>query len=324
MIKFFNATRAFGLLCLLSIPVYACDLCAVYNSVQSTQGEAGNFNAGFSHQFTHYESNIKPLGFVNAPGQHVESNVTQLFSNYLLSDRFSLQINLPLIYRRYRRVSFGRIEEGNENGLGDISLLSKWRFLQQFEDDASVIFDTFIGVKLPTGSSDRLREELPAIDRMALIKHGGPGGSRVSGDLLTLGTGSTDGIIGGTLFSQKDRLFINGNITYQYRTTGSYDYRFGNDLQAALSPGYFLILRHDKTLGVGPRISAEWKESNRLNGFLVPESSERQLYSGLFVQYTLQDYAMLNLSTEFPLITEEPAEEVVPRYRIQGSFSLRF
>ena len=300
-----------------------CDLCAVYNSVQSTQGEAGSVNVGVSHQFTHFESNVKPIGNVNAPGQHVESNVTQFFGNYLISDRFSFQINLPLIYRSFRRVSFGRVEEGTEKGLGDISGLAKWRAWQSFEADTSSVVDFFGGLKLPTGSSDRLRDELPGSFR-GLFRHGGPGGSLVSGDLLALGTGSVDPFIGGNLFFQKKRWFVNGNWQYQHRTTGRFDYRYGNDFQFAVAPGAYLILEDEETLGVGVRFSGELKESNRLNGSLVPDSAERNLFLGGFTQYTLGDSLFMNLSLEFPTLTESASEEVLPRYRLQAALSIQF
>jgi hypothetical protein len=278
---------------------------------------------GLSHQFTHYESNVKPLGNPNAPGQHVESNVSQVFANYLATDRLFLQINVPLIYRSFRRVSFGQVEEGTEKGLGDISGLVKWRFLESYRERTTNVFDFYLGAKLPTGSSDRLQDELPQTNS-GLLRHGGPGGSLISGDLLALGTGSVDGILGSSWLYQLDRWLFLSNLQYQVRGTGSYDYRLGNDLQVTLSPGRYLILEDDRTLSTGLRLSGEWKESNTLDGILVPQSSEQQIFVGGFAQFTVGDATFFSGSLEFPVSNESPDEEVVPRYRVQATVSVRF
>ncbi len=318
-----DITKFFVILTCWSSLGICCDLCAIYNSVQSSQGESGSINVGASYQFTHYESNVKPFANPTAPGQHVESNVAQFFGNYLYSDRLSFQLNVPLIYRSFRRVSFGRIEEGTERGLGDLSGIAKWRFWQEFNERSTLVFDLFGGVKLPTGSSERLRDELPSQSRL-LLKHGGPGGSLVSGDLLSLGTGSVDPLLGASMFAEWDRWFLNGNFQYQYRNSGRFDYRFGNDFQFVFAPGSFLILKDESTLGVGLRLSGEIKESNRLDGNLVADSSETQLFGGVFAQYTVEDKVFFNTSVEFPTLTEDSSEEVVPRYRLQAVFSTRF
>src|SRR3982074_3428842 len=61
----------------------------------------------------------------NPSGQYENSSITQLVAGYNINSRFALQINVPIIYREFKRPEGFAIDRGTESGLGDIALLLK-------------------------------------------------------------------------------------------------------------------------------------------------------------------------------------------------------
>jgi hypothetical protein len=132
---------------------WGCDICAVYNSILSSRGTQNSLNAGVAQQFTSLSS------AVGGERQYLESSVTQPFLNYYFTNELSFQVNFPLIYRNTRRLVDTGIEYKEVSGVGDIPLLLKYQAVTKFDSGSSVIWEVFGGVKLPTGSTEQLREE---------------------------------------------------------------------------------------------------------------------------------------------------------------------
>src|ERR1700675_2517518 len=113
----------------------ACDLCGCYTPqveampdiqpVTSTSWIAGSYVA-VAEQFTYFGTlQIDGREGPNPTGQYENSSVTQIVAGYAINDRFAFQINIPLIYREFKRPEGFAIDRGTESGLGDISLLLK-------------------------------------------------------------------------------------------------------------------------------------------------------------------------------------------------------
>jgi hypothetical protein len=69
-------------------------------------------------------SNRRPRS-PNPTGQYENSSITQIVAGYIIDSRFSLQVNVPLIYREFKRPEGFAIDRGTVAGLGDVSLLLK-------------------------------------------------------------------------------------------------------------------------------------------------------------------------------------------------------
>ena len=105
-------------------PALACDLCAIYSANQA-RGEIGKGPfAGVAEQFTHFGS-VEEDGdkAPNPSGQYLDSSISQLFAGYNFNERIGVQLNLPLIYRSFKRPEAAGIDRGTISGLGDISLI---------------------------------------------------------------------------------------------------------------------------------------------------------------------------------------------------------
>src|SRR5438045_9442836 len=106
MIRFFYAVLLFAALWMPAV-ARACDLCSCFTpqvvepQVQTTHP---GFYAGTSEQFTYFGTlQFEDSEVPNPTGQYLASSITQLFAGYEINERFALQLNLPVIYRDFKR-----------------------------------------------------------------------------------------------------------------------------------------------------------------------------------------------------------------------------
>ena len=140
----------------------ACDLCGCFtpqlNAMPEMQSsdfpwwERGWFGA-VSEQFTRFGT-LQDNGteVPNPTGQDQNSSITQLVSGYQLTSRFALQLNVPVIYREFKRPEGFEIQRGTVSGLGDMSLLLKTVFFH-YASPAERSFD--VKGKLPQLCTNR-------------------------------------------------------------------------------------------------------------------------------------------------------------------------
>src|SRR6266581_8717023 len=143
----------------VATPAMGCDLCAIYSATQARgEGGQGPF-LGVAEQFTYFGT-LQDEGreVPNQTGQYLNSSISQVFAGYNLTERFGLQFNLPIIYRSFKRPDgMGGIDRGTESGLGEISLLGSFVGYRSLTEQSTFSWSVLGGVKLPTGSTDRLK-----------------------------------------------------------------------------------------------------------------------------------------------------------------------
>ena len=194
-----------------------CDLCGCYTpqleampqmEPMSSPSWLTGWYAAISEQFTHFGTLQFNGGKIDNPtGQYENSSITQLVAGYDITSRFALQVNVPLIYREFKRPEGFAIDRGTVSGLGDVSLLLKTVAFHyssparrtfevegknpiaiEHEPDLTASVILLTGIKFPTGDSSRLEEEFHEVEIPGAPESG------IHGHDLTLGTGSDDGI----------------------------------------------------------------------------------------------------------------------------------
>lgn len=250
----------------LALPCWApaCDLCAVYNASNARGESSSGFLFTVSEQFIPYcTTQLKGEPFRSSPpafedffkrAYHV-SSITHLVPGYNFSPRVGVSLNVPLIYRSFRRTQLTPLgafvdESGTEFGLGDMSLIGRWSILQKTEMNYGIIVNLLGGVKFPTGDDERVQDEVRQ-EQLFRDFFGGPGHYHSIGGVhlhdLTLGSGSYDGIFGATVNLRWQRWLFNSQIQYYLRTeAGSYE--FGDVLMISGGPGAYVLLRDNFTL----------------------------------------------------------------------------
>lgn len=318
----------------------ACDLCAIYNVMDAQSGSAGGWSVSVAEQFTHFHTlQLDGREVENTVGQRLDSSITQLVLGHNFNSRFGLQFNVPFIYRDFRRPEEGGVHNDSTAGIGDVALVANF-LAYRFEKEKTTFSWTLTGgVKFPTGSTHRLKEETleghedaPSAEAARHRVHGGHEAgadseeieSGVHGHDLTLGTGSYDGLIGTSIFARYERMFFTASVQYSLRSTGDYDYRFANDLTWSGGPGFFAILHDKGTLSVQLNCSGEHKDVDRFRGADSEDTGIDAVYLGPEIRGTWGDRYSAELGADFPVSIDNTALQLVPDFRLRASVTIRF
>jgi hypothetical protein len=324
----------------------ACDLCGCYtpqlNAMPQMESTAiplwgAGWYGAVAEQFTRFGTFQFNGGEISNPtGQYENSSITQLVAGYSISDRFALQLNIPIIYREFKRPGGFAIDQGTVSGLGDVSLLLKtvafhysspaYRTFEierknpvavQHEPDftASVVFLT--GLKFPTGDTSRLKEEFHEINIPGAPESG------IHGHDLTLGTGSYDGIFGEQTSLRYKNAFFEANVQFTLRGDGAHQYHFANDLVWNAGPGYYPTRSRDIIFGLQFVLSGEYKDVDRFRGKRAEDTGITSVFGGPRIVASRGRWSA-EIAAELPLLIDNTALQVVPDYRLRGGISVQF
>lgn len=311
--------------CLLSLLIFksvlACDLCSIFASTQASGKTGKGFYLGVAEQFTRFGT-LQNNGQVvpNTVDQYLNSSITQMFLGYNVNSRVGVQLTVPFIHRSFRRPEGPVIQQGQVNGFGDSSLIGKVVALDKHSEDFTFLWDFLGGIKLPTGSSNFLREELFEED----AEEEGAVQSGIHGHDLTLGSGSVDGVVGSHLSTRWHRFLFNADLQYAIRSRGSFGYRFANDLQWYGGIGGFVLLNHTLTLAIQGRASGEHKGLDNLNGVPATDTGITSVYLGPEILFTWKGHLNVTTGADIPVLLDNTALQIVPDYKIRGSVTWRF
>ena len=296
------------------------------------------FYGAVAEQFTHFGTlQFDGTEVANPTGQYLNSSITQLVGGYAFNSRFALQVNIPLIYRAFRRPEGFTIDNGTESGLGDVSLLGKVVLYYTergggrevtFEDPKSPRIEVhepdftfsavFIGgLKFPTGATSRLKEEFNEVEVEGAPESG------IHGHDLTLGTGSYDGILGGRTWLRYKKFFFEQGLEFTLRGDGLHQYHFANDLTWSGGPGYYFIRNQRVIFGLQGVISGEYKDVDRFRGRPAEDTGITSLFAGPRVVASFGQLSA-EIAVGFPFLINNTALQAVPDYRISAAFALRF
>jgi hypothetical protein len=324
----------------------ACDLCGCFTPQLEAMPDmehaaspswARGFYGAIGEQFTHFGT-VQVAGdkIDNPTGQYLNSSITQLVAGYSISSRFALQINVPIIYREFKRPEGFAIDRGTESGLGDVTLLLKTVLFQystgarrefrvegknpvtiEHEPDFTASVVLLTGVKFPTGDTDRIKEEFNEVE-----VPGAPA-SGIHGHDLTLGTGSYDGIFGALASLRYKSIFFEANVQFTWRSDGAHDYSFANDLTWSAGPGYYLVRNSETIVGVQFVVSGEHKDVDRFRGEPAADTGITSVFVGPRVVASRGRFSA-EAAVDLPVKIDNTALQVVPDYRLRGAISFHF
>lgn len=317
----------------------ACDICSIYTSLEAREARLGLYTSAF-HQLTDF-STLRQDGdkVANTVGQSLASSQTQLVLGYQVSHRLGFQVNVPYLDKSFRRPEGEAVERGSESGWGDVALVANWRALERYGNDRVAVWSFHGGVKLPTGDSDRLTEELEAGHhgdeeedhhtaglRATTAHHEGEEhgpASGVHGHDLALGSGSVDGVLGTSGFASWRRLFAAAQVQYALRTEGDHGYRYADDLTWSIEPGVYVWLHHGRSLSVGAQLFGENKGDDELEGSPLPDTAITAIYAGPKLTYSHGGGLFAELAVDLPVEQDNSALQIVPDSRVRFGLTLR-
>lgn len=314
----------------------ACDICAIYTATEMQETRTG-LRLGIGQQYTHF-STLKLDGddVSNPADERLDSSITQLVVGYQIHPRFGVQLNLPLIARDFRRLTTNGRQKGDEGGLGDMTLTASALAWSHVSERSVINLSLLAGLKFPTGDSSRLKEEKGPHPRDVLnenlrplsIDRGGAAhdevASGIHGHDLALGSGSFDPVIGARLLATWDDFYWTTALQYSIRTRGSFDYEYADELIVNAGPGFYVLTRHDYTLGLGAVLMTETKGKDNIDGRILDDTGITSLYAGPAIHFTWGTSLSFDLAADLPAIQNNTALQIVPDFRLRGGVVWRF
>lgn len=318
-----------------------CDLCDCYapnfearnGEIQSVDlaGQNRGWFVAVSEQFTHFGTlQLDSHKVDNPTGQRLESSITQLVIGHRISDRFALQLNVPTVYRYYKRPEGFDIKRGTVSGLGDVSLLGRFLLFRTSalqsagknicpatQPDWAASAALLAGIKFPTGDSSRLKEEFNEEE----VEGAPPSG--IHGHDLALGSGSYDGVFGLQTSAQFKKLFFSADLQFGWRGQGRYSYRYANDFSWNGGPGYHFWQRPDSSLGLQLAVSGQTKGKDTFRGQPAEDTGMTALYVGPRLIGS-RGRCSFELGQEWPVLLRNTSLQAVPDYRIRAGVAIQF
>jgi hypothetical protein len=173
------------------------------------------------------------------------------------------------------------------------------------------------GLKFPTGSTRRLKEEFNESE-----VEGAPL-SGIHGHDLSLGTGSWDGVFGLESFTRWKNVFFEAGMQYIVRGQGAHSYRYANEISWNGGPGVYLHRNEGRSIALQAAVSGHSKGKDTFQGESAEDTGITSLYIGPRVMA-----AFGNLSADFgwewPVLLRNTSLQSVPDYRFRASVTYHF
>lgn len=327
----------------VAAPAMACDLCGCYTPrLEVAPEKTIGFYLGAAEQFTSFGTDRVDGHKVDNPThQYLDSSNTQFFVGAkFLHDRLTIQVNVPYIYRQYRRPDGFDIEHGHESGLGDVSLLASYLVfhkealfretggglskdgktslpMERGEPNFTTSFTITAGIKAPTGDASRILEEFHEHDEEGAPESG------IHGHDLALGTGSWDGVFGAQFSLRYKAFFFDAEAQFTWRGQGHYSYRYANDFSWNGGPGVYLMRSERGSVGVQCALSGETKGLDTFLGQAAEDTGITSLYVGPQIVASFGRVSA-EVGADFPVIMNTTSFQTTPDYRIRAGFTVRF
>ncbi len=338
----------------------ACDLCALYTSMQVDSPSPGAIRFSASEQYTEFDKLQYDGHYAENPAdQYLKSSVTQVSGQYDISDQTALQFVAPIISRSYRRVQENEPVTGDVSGFGDMSLLFHYNPIRYSRGKFTTRVRFFAGVEAPTGDAHLLGEEADPSHihggggdiheedghgdghsdegeghhlAASMPKHNGedhgepePLVNAIHGHDITLGSGSWDFPLGFGLTTQWDRLIASADAQYNINTTGAFNYRYANSLIWTTSVGRFVYLEDETQVSLRARLSGQWKEFDVGSGGVeYPDTAQNYVFLGPEVNATTAYRFQLVLGLDIPVEMKNSDLQAVPTSRFRAAITYKF
>jgi hypothetical protein len=276
-------------------------------------------------------------------GHDFESASLQLLISHRLNSSWSVQASVPYLDRE--------LDGESESGLGDASIIGVYNVYESRGEQRAVRVDIYGGLKMPTGDSDRLKEE-QAVDegggeehahaQKSLARHAGehhdeeemaePADDHAAehhaahsdGHHLALGSGSWDPIAGAIVRVDQEAWRFSADIQYVLRTEGDYDFEYGDGLFARAAALHNVADSEEMSVHLGVAVSAEWSDDNEVDGVTQDGSGKEAGYVGPIIQVNMGESVALSASLDLPVYNEDDGLSGAADYRVRAGFAGMF
>ena len=229
---------------------------------------------------------------------------------YGFSERFAGILSVPWIYRRHKTLSGTERITRKTEGIGDISLLGKYRLYTRDEIGVTSRLSVISGFELPTGRTgdEDAHGKLPRT--------------------LQAGSGAVDGILGAAFTHQTLNNEWDTNLTYQWNNE-AHDFAFGDVLKYTVAYQKRVlpwILPEEgiyRQLNLVLELNGEWQQKHQDANSTVADSSGNTVYISPGLQMASKRW-VAEASIQLPVYQDLNGSQVETDYTAVASLRFTF
>jgi hypothetical protein len=306
----------------------ACDLCAI-NSATTDRSQASGFVLTLGEQYISAHTSQYQSEVIEVPDpEYLDSSITHMIPGYNFTPDLGLNLNVPIVRRDFRTYDAvtGNFSNGRAQGLGDISLITRWTPWSQQTTTRSFRMNLLAGIKMPTGDTRYVRDDVAQHKTLDAIYGTGHDHAFNAVHLhdIALGSGSVDALFGLTATARYKRVFVSTEAQYYLRTEGESNFQFGDTVMIAGDAGAYVILRKNFTLNLQAVARYENTESASYSGIPSSQTGMREIYAGPQVTLTASRHFSAQVGGDIPIDIRNKGFQVVPDYRVHGALTWSF
>ncbi|MCH7823612.1 MAG: transporter [Acidobacteria bacterium] len=247
---------------------------------------------------------------ISAPdGDRVQVFVQPLAFGFALNRDISLVGVVPVVSKRKSfqpLLGPSRSALGGSVGIGDVTVLAKWRFLKLDRPGGTVQLALVGGAQLPTGATD-LRSD----DRGQLLP-----------PTLQRGTGTVNFLagFGGTYVNRRFTTHFSG--LYVINREGEQDFEPGDAVEVSVQPGYRIWQRPfpGPEMGIGINLFVESQGHARGTGTILPDSGGTRVFVGPTIWLNFKPDMGVQVGVDFPVFQDLNGAQLEYRPRLTVGF----
>lgn len=227
---------------------------------------------------------------------------------YGLTPELTVTALLPFHFREQESTASGVRDTVRSEGLGDCSLILKYRLFKRDWDLNTFAVSLIGGVETPTGSTSET-------DSGGLLAPG-----------LQPGSGSWDGVFAAATTLQLDRWKFNAIVLQQLQGEGSRDHTFGDTTVVEVSAGnrFWIDKYPGPSMNGGLGIQFRHDEPNEINGADVANSGGDFVTLKPSLVYHPKPWWDLVLTGEVPIYRDVEGTQLVSDFGVFFAIGYRF
>jgi hypothetical protein len=229
-----------------------------------------------------------------------------------IADDWTVGLDLPFVnHRDLREASLGGAPDfesnGDQSGLGDLSLFAQWRCYKDASTDRSA--SLYGGVRLPTGETNLLASD----------------GSRLEPDHQP-GSGSVDPFVGLAVAQGFGATTLGASAVYTLAGEGSQNSNLGDVLRVNFGLGWLPDQAVDAkvTWRFMLELTSEWHQHMHIDGAVDENTGGVQVFVAPGVRLRWLSGLTWFASVGLPVVQNLDGEQAETRFRVASGFGMSF
>ena len=239
----------------------------------------------------------------------VEKNLVVMNVSYGLTADLTLGLSIPYVEQDLRTNTMVGDRKFGDSGLGDLSVLAKYRFLKIDAPRRTLQVAALVGMEFPTGQTS---ENDSAGLRLAAQQQ--------------LGSGSYDALLGIAATQVLGRFGLSASTFYKLNLEGSQDFKAGDLLTVEIGSQYRFYQARFPGPEAGVRLGTSWEYAGRAkqSGSRVRNSGGHEIFANAGMFFAPRADLVFSAGVQYPVYHDLHGSQLGTDFVLFTGFEFRF